>query len=73
MNGRPRGGRDNKGYLFLRILANIKVAMPLIRCLAVVIASSHMPEHCTYLLSLNILPLIGACGRLRDEHSLFSV
>lgn len=45
MNGRPRGGRDNKGYLFLRILANIKVAMPLIRCLAVVIASSHMPEH----------------------------
>ena len=44
MNGRPRGGRDNKGYLFLRILANIKVAMPLIRCLAIVIASSRMPE-----------------------------
>jgi hypothetical protein len=45
MSGRPRGGRDNKGYIFLHILANIKVAMPLIRRLAVVIALSRMPER----------------------------
>ena len=45
MSGRPRGGKDNKGYLFLHVLANIKVAMPLIRRLAVVIASSRMPER----------------------------
>lgn len=51
MNGRPRGGRDNKGYLFLRIPANIKVAMSLIRCLAVVIASSRMPEDFNKMIS----------------------
>ena len=44
MNGKLRDGRDNKGYLSLRILANIKVAVPLVRCPAVVTASSRKPK-----------------------------
>ena len=44
MNGKPRDGSDNKGYLSLRILANIKVAVLLIRCPAVVTASSRKHE-----------------------------